>query len=245
MCTLAGQVKLTRYAPGLRQFSHEHEGAHMSLVLAGGFDEETGRAEISFSAGRVALRPDGMRHAGTFSRAGALILSCSFPAQAPDITTPHWSAPLPRARLRVLTPLLRASNDEASEAAWDLLALTNAEADRAPPSPWLLSARDELMEEPSTSVTAIAARAGRHRVHLARAFLAAFGETPSVFRRRAMLDRALCAMTRGAPPAAAAAEAGFVDQSHLSRACRDAFGLAPGQLVRGAADVASVQYAPS
>lgn len=239
----AAPVKLTRYAPGLRQRAHTHDHPHVSLMLAGGFEEEAGRTEVHFCAGRLALRPEGMRHAGTFSRRGALILACAFPAYATAIDSPHWSRPLPRERLRALTPLLLAGENEAVEAGWDLIALADDEPSRPTPSAWISNVRDQLIEEPAgADISTLATRAGRHRVHLGRAFLAAFGETPSAFRRRAMLDRALCAMTRGTFAAAAAAEAGFADQSHFTRACRQAFGLTPGQLTRGATDVAFVQY---
>lgn len=234
-------VKLTRYAPGLRQRAHTHDAAHLSLVLAGGFEETAGRTQVTFTAGRLALRPEGMRHGGDFQRSGALILACESAVHAGAITAPHWSHPLPAARLRTLLPLLL---DEEEDAGWDLIALAQADEPRAAPSAWISGVRDRLLEEPAAaSLSTIATQAGRHRVHLGRAFLAAFGETPSVFRRRAMLDHALCAMTRGATAAHAAAEAGFADQAHFTRACRAHFGLTPGQLLRRAGDVASVQDA--
>jgi AraC family transcriptional regulator len=240
MCRYVASMKRTRYAPGLRQRSHTHGAQHISLVLAGDCQEESGRTEVLFGAGSVAFRPEGMRHAVTFSRLGALILTCSFPADA-GIDAPRWSRPLPRAHLRALTPLLMGDEGEAVEAGWDLIALTEGRPSRRPAAGWLLPVRDQLIEEPATNISTIAARTGRHRVYLGRAFLAAFGDTPSVFRRRAMLDRALCAMASGVPAAAAAAEGGFADQSHFNRACRESFGLTPRQLTRGALDVASVQ----
>jgi AraC family transcriptional regulator len=239
MCTHATTVKLTRYSPGLRQAPHSHDAPHISLVLAGGFEERAGRMEVTFDAGRLALRPEGLRHAGAFSPEGALILSCVFPAHAEAIATPHWSHPLPRGRVAKLVPLLLEAEEEAG---WDLIALAQDAPPRTAASPWLADVRDRLIEEPSSaSLTEIAAQSGRHRVHLGRAFLAAYGETPSVFRRRAMLNRALCAMARGLSAAASAAEGGFADQSHFARACRENYGLAPGPLLRRARDVASVQ----
>lgn len=234
-------VKLTRYAPGLRQAAHTHDAAHLSLVLAGGFEETAGRTQLMFTAGRLAMRPEGLRHGGNFQHGGALILACAFPAQAAAITTPLWSHPLPATRLRTLLPLLLEDDEEAG---WDLIALAQNGEPRAEPSTWLSTVRDRLIEEPAgANLSAIAAQAGRHRVHLGRAFLAAYGETPSAFRRRVMIDRALCAMTRGFGAARAATEAGFADQAHFTRACRASFGLAPGQLLRRACNVASVQDA--
>lgn len=239
-------ARLTRYGPSLRQRAHTHGVAHLSLVLAGSFQEECGRNDITFQSGRVALRPEGLRHAATFSPDGALILTYTFPAQAPPITTPYWSAPLPREHLRALTPLLLSGDGESAEAAWDLITIARHTPPRTRPSAWITAVRDQLLEAPaSASLNEIASKAGRHRVHLSRSFLAAFGETPSVFRRRAMLERALRLVARGRSPAAAAAEAGFSDQSHFNRACRDIYGATPGQLTRAVVDVSSVQYSPS
>jgi AraC family transcriptional regulator len=236
-------VTVNRYSPGYRQKAHDHDGAHVSLVLAGGHEEDAGRHQVSFDTGRLALRPDGMRHACQFSRHGALILTCSFAVHASAIQQPSWSRPLPFHRLRALTPLLLSGEADATEAAWDLIALSEFDEQQRAPSRWIRTIRDQLIEEPTgADISTIAEKAGRHRVHVGRAFLAAFGETPSAFRRRVMVSRALCAAARDTPVASAAALAGFSDQSHFSRACRAVFGLTPGQITRSANDVAFVQY---
>ena len=235
-------VRLTRYGASLRQSAHTHGPAHLSLVLAGALQEEFGRTEVAFQAWRVAVRPEEMRHAAAFSPNGALILTCAYPAQAPPIKAPYWSPSLSRAEIRSLVPLLLAGDGESAEAACDLVAIARDIPMRKRPSRWISAVREQLLEAPgSASLSEIAARAGRHRVHLSRSFLAAFGETPSVFRRRAMLERALCCLASGGSAAAAAAEAGFADQSHFNRACRDIYGATPGRLARAAVDVSSVQ----
>ncbi len=241
-------AKLTRYAPNLSQRLHTHHGApHISLVLAGGCWEEAGLSQVEFGAGKLAFRPEGMKHAVTYSPHGALILTCSFPARDAWINAPRWSRPLPRKHLRALTPLLISNETDAVEAGWDLIALTEDQPQHPHPiAKWLLEVRDRLIEEPTAAdISTIAEQIGRHRVHLGRAYLAAFGETPSAFRRRIMLDRALRALASGATPVAAAAEGGFADQSHFYRACRESFGLTPRRLTGGAGGVASVQYVDS
>ncbi|HYD26714.1 helix-turn-helix transcriptional regulator [Brevundimonas sp.] len=239
-------ARLKRYAPGLRQPSHAHDGAHLSLVLAGGFCETDSRGAHAIAAGRTGLRPEGLRHEVRFGAAGAVILTFEPPPRAdgrPAVTDPAWSPMLPRAHLRRLTPMLLEDGEAALEAAWDLLALCDTEPVRPRPDPWLRAVHDQLIEAPAGArLTGIAHRAGRHRVHLGRAFLAAYGEPPSVFRRRAMLDRALCLKALGLPAALAAVDAGFADQSHFARACRDVYGLPPGRLMARTAQVAFVQY---
>lgn len=232
-------ARLKRYAPGLRQPAHAHDGAHLSLILAGGFEEADSRGDQTVAAGRTGLRPEGLRHAVRFGPSGALVLTFEPPARAdgrPSVADPAWSPVLPRDHLRRLVPLLLEGGEAGTEAAWDLLSLCAAPSEPARPDPWLVAVRDRLLQDPSGARLAdLAHDAGRHRVHLGRAFLAAWGETPSVFRRRAMLDRALCLSARGLAPALAAADAGFADQSHFTRACRDLYGVPPGRLLARAA----------
>lgn len=232
---MSSAARLKRYAPGLSQPAHAHDGAHLSVVLAGGFEESDSRGAETLAAGRIGLRPEGLRHAVRFGPSGALVLTFEPPSRAdgrPAVSDPAWSPVLPRPHLRRLVPLLLEGGEAGAEAAWDLLALCAAPSDAARPDPWLAAVRDRLVQDPAGARLAeIAHGAGRHRVHLGRAFLAAYGETPSVFRRRAMLDRALSLAVQGLPPALAAVDAGFADQSHFNRACRDLYGLPPGRLM--------------
>lgn len=228
-------ARLRRYPPGLHQPAHAHEAAHLSLVVAGGFEEAGPRGEVAARAGQTGLRPEGLRHSVRFGPAGAVVLTFVPPADddgRPAIDDPAWSPRLPRGHLRRLTPLMLEGGEAAAEAGWDLLALCRPPVRPRGADPWLRDVHDRLLEAPAeVRLTDLARRAGRHRVHLGRAFRAAFGETPSAFRRRAMVDAALCLLARGLPAARAAAEAGFFDQSHFSRACRDLHGLPPGRLV--------------
>lgn len=239
MIASAPVTRLKRYAPGLSQAAHAHEAAHLSLVLAGGFEETDGRGSEAAVAGRAGLRPEGLRHAVRFGEAGALVLTFNPPDDAdgrPSVVDPVWSHILPRDHLRRLTPLLLEGGEPAVEAAWDLLALCRTRPVSDRPDPWLRAVRDRLVEAPGgVRLTDLAHDAGRHRVHLGRAFLAAYGETPSAFRRRAMLDRALCLTAHGLSAALAAVDAGFTDQSHFNRACRDLYGLPPGRMLAQAA----------
>ena len=235
MTDAAPAARMKRYAPGLRQTAHVHDGAHLSLVLAGGFEETDSRGDHAITAGRTGLRPEGLRHAVRFGPAGAVIVTFAPPPRSDGRTPvpdPLWSPVLSRERLRRLTPLLLEGGESGREAAWDLLALCEPAPVAPRPDSWLRDVRDRLVEAPAGArLNEIAHLAGRHRVHLGRAFLAAYGETPSVFRRRAMLDRALCLSAFGLPAALAAADAGFTDQSHFNRACRDIYGLPPGRLI--------------
>lgn len=232
-------VQVKQYAPGQCQDPHAHEVAHLSLVVAGGFEEAVQGSVTEAHAGRVGLRPQGLRHGVRFGPLGAVVLTCTAPTRCggrPSIEAPHWSPVLPREHLRRLAPLLLEGGNDAQEATFDLLGLCLETGSPQKPDRWLRDVRRQLKEAPgATRLTDLAHRVGRHRVSIGRAFLAAYGEPPSVFRRRAMLDHALSLTASGTPPAWAAVEAGFVDQSHFIRACRDTYGVAPGRLLASAA----------
>ncbi len=70
--------------------------------------------------------------------------------------------------------------------------------------------------------------AGLDRFAIARHFRRAFGTSPDRYRTMRRLELARAAIARGAPLVRAAAEAGFSDQSHLTRQFKKAFGITPG-----------------
>lgn len=83
-------------------------------------------------------------------------------------------------------------------------------------------------EQPAT-LTELAALSGVSRFQLLRGFARAVGATPHAYllQQRVRLARRLLAA--GRHPADAAAEAGFADQSHLTRAFRRQFGVTPAR----------------
>lgn len=94
----------------------------------------------------------------------------------------------------------------------------------------LRRARDRIVQEPRERPAAseLEALTGLDRWTLARQFRAAFGTSPTRFRTMRQLDRARRLMRQGLPPAEAALEAGFADQSHLTRMFKRSYGLTPG-----------------
>jgi AraC-like DNA-binding protein len=74
--------------------------------------------------------------------------------------------------------------------------------------------------------------AGTDRFTIARHFRRAYGTSPDRFRTMRRLALARTAIESGRPLAQAAADAGFADQSHMSRQFKRAYGLTPASWAR-------------
>lgn len=89
----------------------------------------------------------------------------------------------------------------------------------------LLDAASDL----SVSAEELEAETGIDRYALARAFRTRFATSPHRYLVGRRLQRAKAAIADGLPLAAAAAESGFADQSHMTRHFKARFGLTPGR----------------
>lgn len=87
----------------------------------------------------------------------------------------------------------------------------------------------EFAEDPS--LAELAAHAGVSRFHLLRAFRHHMGLPPHLYQTQLRLRHARKLMLAGEAPAAAAAAAGFADQSHMIRRFKAAYGVTPGQFL--------------
>ena len=97
--------------------------------------------------------------------------------------------------------------------------------------------RDAIAASPMERHTteALERLCGLDRWTLARQFRAAFGTSPSRFRTMRQLDRVRRLLKGGASLAEASIDAGFADQSHMSRHFKKAYGLTPGTWVSAVA----------
>lgn len=84
------------------------------------------------------------------------------------------------------------------------------------------------------SLSALAAQCGISRFALLRLFAKDVGLPPHAYMTRARLREARRLLLQGEPAAQVAAAVGYVDQSHLTKRFRAAFGITPGQFAAAA-----------
>lgn len=78
----------------------------------------------------------------------------------------------------------------------------------------------------------VATIAGFSKYHFLRSFSKVLGISPHAYRMLCCVERAKAFILGGGTIAAAAAEAGFADQSHCTRWFRAVYGVAPGEFRR-------------
>jgi AraC family transcriptional regulator len=242
--TIGGSLVATGPVPGGTRFRrHEHEGVHLCIVLDGGFVESRPDGPEDVGPGTVRVSPSA-RHDIDFSPRGARCAVLELGPAETDRSVARgtrflrdpWLAGLVARLDRALSGRALDAPARVEEAAIELLAqVERRQVGRsAPPPPWLRAARELLHDDPSAgSLGALASRLEVHRVHLARAFRDHYGETVGDHLRRIRLMRAT-RMLRDCerPLSQVALDAGFTDQSHMTRALRASLGLTPSQARR-------------
>ena len=87
---------------------------------------------------------------------------------------------------------------------------------------------DENLNQP-LSLSELAGLTGLSMWRFATVFRQQVGVAPHRYICRLRLERAQALIREGVPAATAASEAGFYDQSHLTRHFKSVFGMTPGQ----------------
>jgi len=223
--------------------NHAHDDAHFVLALDGGYRSlahdpgtPTGRA---FGPGALVWNPAGVEHRDCFDRAGGRFLSVSFEpphgARRDDPRRLRGRAESAARRLVGATAQFRPGDELCLEGlALDMAADAFSACDliEDPAPDWVWRAREaigDLASRAGLEVRDVARMVGVHPVALARRYRRHFGQTPATAIRRARADRASCLVGRGDDLAGIAADAGYADQSHMTREFVAVFGLTPGR----------------
>jgi len=210
---------LRHYSGGSRLPRHRHVGAYAAVVLSGDFVEAGDRGRHHLEAGKVVFHRPFEAHRDEFGPRGAVVLDLPLP-RCPDFTTGGLDA---------LDSLVRlARRDLESAAALLLEEVRPAEVEL---DDWPDALAQALASEPDLRLETWAARNGLSPQTLSRGFRQAYGTTAKRFRAEHRAQRAVRTLPGWTETLGdLAAELGFADQAHLTRAVVSLTGVTPGQL---------------
>jgi AraC-like DNA-binding protein len=211
---------LSRHGSFERMPRHRHLEAYVALVLSGGYIEAGDRGRLRVEAGQAVLHGAYESHRNEFSGGGAQVLN--LPLRDADPGAELGSVDDADAIVRL------------AERDLDLAAELLRNTFRPTPSrlndwPDLLAA--SLARDPNLSLAAWAETMGIAAQSLSRGFRLAYGTTPKRYRLELRAVQALRRLPRWPGSLASlAADAGFADQAHLTRAIVELTGQTPHRL---------------
>lgn len=220
---------LSHYAPGEVCRAHRHAEAQTSLLLAGGYVEESLEGVVRVEGPHLSRKPSLFEHQDQFGDVGALILS----VRGADAIAGPARYGLAACGSREAGRAALAVAATGREAPLARLSATSFDRSGDTPASWLLEARTRLVGAPAEPIASVSRGLGRHPVAFARAFRSAYGRSPARYRHDWRVAGAIERIVRSAAALAdIAADTGFADQAHMTRAVRRASGWSPGALRR-------------
>ncbi len=232
------------YAAGLRMGRHTHDEPRFCLPLRGAYVDSWRGSERTRTSHHLSLHPAGEVHASEFLTAA----SCFHIEFAK-----HWRARLleiarradePQEFLAGTPPVVASQlfsefrrSDDCSPVvieglACELIGWCGRELreGRVGPS-WLPRVRELLHDQfnEPLSIASLARTVAVHPVHLAREFKRTFGHTPGEYVRRLRVEYVCRRLDTKVDLAELASEAGFSDQSHLTRVFKRVMGTTPAR----------------
>jgi len=234
-----------RFEPKKLIARHEHAYPHLTVVLKGGFDETYDEATLACRRGMVLVVPARCPHVDSVTADGAHSLSIELSrGRANRIGRESSLLSEPRilsshsvfaAALTVYAEFRRGSAGSPLAMEHAVLGLLVAAIDETTVKPvevnppWLDRVLDGLRSGGAAPrLTQLARIAGLHPTHLSRAFRQHMGCTLTEFSFGERLNRAASLIRESELSIAeVAADCGFSDHAHLTRAFRKRFGMPP------------------
>ena len=229
---------------------HVHETTYYCLVLAGGYEESGRRERLYFQPFNSAFNRSGTKHDGRIASSGARFFTVEIGrgwieefrelGPEPDTLQDSRGGELTALGIRLYREYCAKaiSSDLTVDAlVWELLAAAAGvqRREKSAKPAWWSRVKDLLHSDfrRELRISELAAEAGVHPVHLARVFRRVCDETPGEYLQRLRVKFASekLALTE-MPIAEVAAEAGFADQSHMTRMFRRHTRTTPRELRR-------------
>lgn len=240
-------LRITSYPAGGTMAPHSHEEASLTVVLSGGYLERIRGAEMEHRPGRILFYPARATHSQRFGATGARKIVLT-PGQSSITYLREHGVSLDSARFVDAPVISQLAHHAAAEVetgdpftplalegiAMELVAAF-ARADqptsRAAAPLWVRAARDAICDgqDERLSLDEIAARIGKHPVHLAREFRRYYGATIGTYRRQLRLQRAEGMLRKDVGLTEVALACGFASHSHFCRTFKAAYGMSPSK----------------
>ena len=209
------QGLFSRHGAGERLERHRHVDAYIAVTISGSYFEAGDDGRVRARAGTVIVHNALSAHRDDFGTSGAIVLNL-----------PALSGLTGAGTIADAESVAKAAERDLREAA--SLVAEQFQPVLLSPEDWPdLLARD-LARNPDLQISDWADSAGLDPASVSRGFAKAFGVTPKRYRLEARVRRTVSALKswRGSL-AAIAAEQGFADQAHFTRAVRDLTGTTP------------------
>jgi AraC family transcriptional regulator len=234
------------HATGRKLPCHTHESAYFGLLLAGSYSEKCTERSAEYAPFTMGFHPPALTHTDEVGRCGSRMFCVELRDQylartrcflnAPQFTPDLCASEVTWLGLRLFRSFAGETLDalELEELCADMLDRVSGlriGEERSRPA-WLDRAFELLQESYRESFTLgeIAAQVGVHPIHLSRVFRKHYGCTMAEFLNRLRVQFACRALAEGrAGLAGVASDAGFADQSHLSRVFKACTGQTPGK----------------
>jgi AraC family transcriptional regulator len=243
----AFRVSETRYARGALLPWHRHEESYVTFVLSGGYRERSAARVLQCAADSIVLHPPGDTHEDDFAerptRCLNVVLDSAFVARLGSAADAlHRGDVVERTEVasigaRLAVELRRGDAVAPLMVEGLLLELfasiaRNSEDRRVPP--WIAEAQAILARRFMEKVTlgALASEVGVHPTHFARAFRRYTGASVGERVRALRIEWSRVQLASAEPLASIAAQAGFADQSHFTKAFTRAHGVGPAEYRR-------------
>ena len=226
-----GHVTASRFPANLTLPRHSHPHATVAIILAGGFDGRYRTGQRECRPRSVIVEPAGEQHGNRFGPVETAILTLSPEAHrlGPALEAAATRFSFERDPFAAL--IARRAIDELDRpddvtplaveaAALEILARVTRTARHEHRPRWLEEARAVLHDRFAETLTLgdVAAAVGVEPERLARTFRRTLGEPLAGYLRRIRVDAAAALLeTTDLPISRIAADAGFADQSHLTR----------------------------
>jgi AraC family transcriptional regulator len=216
---------------------HSHQHSYFTLLLEGGYREMIGERELVYEPLTLVFHPEGYAHRDEITVADSRFFAVEIdpsllgPREREELGAVHdlRGGPAVWAMLRLLEAA-RAPHDhlDCEEPVTEILDGLLARVPAESPA-WLARIESYLRDHAreAFSLRSLADLAGVHPVHVARVFRAHHGCTMRTFVQRQRVVHATRSIVAGAALVDAALDAGFCDQSHMTRVFKAITGMPP------------------